>query len=270
MPELPEVETVRSGIAPWVVGPAVSSVAVRDRRLRWPVPENLHQTLHSRRFTRVDRRGKYLLLQSAAGCLLIHLGMSGRLCFLRDPKPPGRHDHVDVVFGEHGLLRYTDPRRFGCILWVPAGEQHPLLSRLGPEPFDASFNGRYLWERARNRRLAVKALIMDASVVVGVGNIYANEALFEAGIDPFRMAGRVSRQRYDRLVDAIRSVLRSAIDAGGTTLRDFVDSEGRPGYFEQSLRVYARAGQPCPRCALPLRVHRLAQRATYVCHTCQR
>jgi formamidopyrimidine-DNA glycosylase len=252
-----------------VVGATVTATVVRDHRLRWPVPADLATTLYGASFERVDRRGKYLLFQSQAGRLLVHLGMSGRLCFLRDPPEPGRHDHVDLVFGSHGLLRYTDPRRFGCMLWLPAGEDHPLLAKLGPEPFGPDFDAAYLQQRAAGRRVPVKALIMDASVVVGVGNIYASEALFEAGIDPRCAAGLISVSRYAVLVSAIRTVLESAIRAGGTTLRDFVDSAGRPGYFEQALKVYGRADRPCTRCGAPIRVYRLAQRSTYACAACQ-
>jgi len=269
MPELPEVETVRAGVTPWVVGQVVTTTVVRDQRLRWPVPADLATTLRGVRFERVDRRGKYLLFQTQGGCLLVHLGMSGRMCFLRNAPEPGRHDHVDLVFGEHGILRYTDPRRFGCVLWLPAGYVHPLIAKLGPEPFDPTFDAEYLQRRAAGRRIPVKALIMDGSVVVGVGNIYASEALFEAGIDPQRAAGQISLTEYAALVSAIRAVLDAAIRAGGTTLRDFVDSEGRPGYFEQALRVYGRAGMACTRCGAPICVYRLAQRSTYACAGCQ-
>ncbi|TCO81424.1 DNA-(apurinic or apyrimidinic site) lyase [Plasticicumulans lactativorans] len=271
MPELPEVETTRRGIAPHLLGRRVLDVVVREPRLRWPVTAALAEGLCGQTVTAVTRRGKYLLLGNDRGHALLHLGMSGSLRILPADAPVGRHDHLDLVLEGGRCLRLTDPRRFGAALWAgPAPFEHPLLRALGPEPFDARFDAAYLRTQAQGRRAAVKTFIMDSHVVVGVGNIYASEALFLAGIHPQRAAGRVSHERYGALVEAIREVLTQAIEAGGTTLRDFVGSEGRPGYFRQSLRVYERAGAPCRRCGTPLRAVRLGQRSSYYCPHCQR
>lgn len=271
MPELPEVETTRRGIAPHLLGRTIARVIVREPRLRWPVPPEFGANLEAQVIERVERRGKYLLLGNALGFALLHLGMSGSLRILPASTPPGRHEHLDLLLDDGLCLRLTDPRRFGAALWAgPAPFEHPLLRALGPEPFDARFDAAYLRTQAQGRRAAVKTFIMDSHVVVGVGNIYASEALFLAGIHPQRAAGRVSHERYGALVEAIREVLTQAIEAGGTTLRDFVGSEGRPGYFRQSLRVYERAGAPCRRCGTPLRAVRLGQRSSYYCPHCQR
>ncbi|NLO81185.1 MAG: bifunctional DNA-formamidopyrimidine glycosylase/DNA-(apurinic or apyrimidinic site) lyase [Xanthomonadaceae bacterium] len=270
MPELPEVETTRRGIAPYVEGRRVRTVVVREPRLRWPVPAELSQ-LHGQTVISLERRGKYLLFRTAAGAMIMHLGMSGSVRVLLSPQPPRRHEHVDIVMEDGALLRYQDPRRFGCILWT-AGDplRHPLLRDLGPEPLGPGFGGDHLHRLSRGRRSPVKTFLMDAQVVVGVGNIYANEALFRAGILPSRPAGRISRERYQRLAAAVQEVLRAAIAAGGTTLRDFIDSDGKPGYFSQELHVYGRAGEPCTGCGEPVRLSRLGQRATYYCPRCQR
>ncbi|WJW75753.1 bifunctional DNA-formamidopyrimidine glycosylase/DNA-(apurinic or apyrimidinic site) lyase [Thiohalobacter sp. IOR34] len=271
MPELPEVETTRRGLAPHLAGRRVRSVTVRQRRLRWPVPRALERELPGQRLGELRRRGKYLLLESTAGTVILHLGMSGSLRLLPCDAPPGPHDHLDIALDDGRCLRFTDPRRFGTVLWTRRPpERHRLLAGLGPEPLGPDFDGDYLYRRSRGRRLAVKPFIMDSKVVVGVGNIYANEALFLAGIHPARPAGRIGQQRYRRLADAIREVLTAAIAAGGTTLRDFVDGDGRPGYFQQTLRVYGRGGRPCPRCGTPIRETRLAQRSTFYCPRCQR
>ncbi|KAB7627356.1 bifunctional DNA-formamidopyrimidine glycosylase/DNA-(apurinic or apyrimidinic site) lyase [Alkalilimnicola sp. S0819] len=273
MPELPEVETTRRGVAPHVLGRAVVEVRVREPRLRWPVPPELAEGLTGQRIQAVERRGKYLLFATAAGTLLLHLGMSGSLRVLPHWEAPARHAHVDLGF-EHGhWLRYTDPRRFGSLhWWLGDPLQHPLLAHLGPEPLaeEGGFDGAWLYARAKGRRVSVKALLMDSRTVVGVGNIYANEALFLAGIRPDRAAGRISRARYERLAQTVREVLARAIEAGGTTLRDFTSGEGKPGYFAQQLHVYGRGGQPCPRCGDALREQRLGQRATTWCPRCQR
>lgn len=271
MPELPEVETTRRGIGPLIAGAEVTDVVVRDHRLRWPVPGDLAAQLRGRSVRSLDRRAKYLLLRMDDPTLIIHLGMSGSLQLVCDDRAPGRHDHVDLLFSGGQVLRYTDPRRFGSF-HVTAGEpaDHPLLARLGPEPLEAAFTGDWLYRRSRGRRQAVKAFIMDAATVVGVGNIYAAEALFRAGVHPARPAGRVGPARYGRLAEAVREVLADAITAGGTTLRDFVDGGGRPGYFRQSLYVYGRAGEPCPACGRPLRLIRVGQRSTCYCTRCQR
>lgn len=271
MPELPEVETIRRGLAPHLRGRAINRVVVRERRLRWPIPADLEALLQRQVIQDIRRRGKYLLMETGRGTALWHLGMSGSLRLLPTNQIPGKHDHVDILLDPALCLRYHDPRRFGSLLW--AGESpftHPLLRSLGPEPLGDDFDGDTLHRTGRGRVVAVKNLIMDSRVVVGVGNIYANEALFLAGIRPDRSAGKISRSRYRRLAGAIRAVLTEAIAQGGTTLRDFVDGEGRPGYFSQSLRVYGRAGLTCERCASSIRVQQLGQRATYFCPGCQR
>ena len=269
MPELPEVETTRRGILPHVKARQVEQVIVRQPRLRWPVSAEIFQlagqTLHD-----VTRRGKYLLLHFSRGVALVHLGMSGSLRVLQAPQAPAAHDHVDVVFTGGTTLRYHDPRRFGAWLWANGPvELHPLLASLGPEPLEDGFSGEYLFTRSRGRKAPVKMFLMDSHVVVGVGNIYANEALFMAGILPSRAAGRVSRERYERLAAAVREVLAYSIQQGGTTLRDFVGGDGKPGYFQQTLRVYGRGGEPCRGCGENLRETRLGQRATVFCKFCQ-
>lgn len=270
MPELPEVETTRRGIAPHVVGRRVEALVVRERRLRWPIPKGLEARLRHRILRRLDRRAKYLLFGFDGGTLIVHLGMSGSLRVVEPGTPAGKHDHVDLVFEGDKALRLTDPRRFGAVLWSEGPpEAHPLIASLGPEPLSDEFNGRYLYESSRGRRTPVKNFLMDGRVVVGVGNIYANEALFEAGILPKRAAGRIGRERYDRLAEAVKAVLEAAIRQGGTTLRDFVGSDGRPGYFAQELQVYGRAGEPCPRCAGPIVAIRVGQRSTFYCSRCQ-
>lgn len=272
MPELPEVETTRRGIAPHVRGATLMGAIVRQPQLRWPVPVETLQGLAGVRIEEVERRAKYLLLRTTAGTVLIHLGMSGSLRVLDAATPPSAHDHVDLLLTDGQCLRLRDPRRFGCVLWLGASadESYPLLAGLGPEPLDPGFDGDYLYRRARGRRRAVKEFLMDGRIVVGVGNIYANEALFEAGIHPRRPAGRISRARYRRLAEAIGRVLRNAIDQGGTTLRDFTDAAGAPGYFRIALVAYGRGGEPCPRCDTPLRAIRQGQRATVYCPHCQR
>jgi formamidopyrimidine-DNA glycosylase len=271
MPELPEVETTRRGIEPHVCGHRIKQLLVRQRQLRWPVPRQLEQVLAGQRIERVERRGKYLLLSVGQGTLIIHLGMSGSLRVLATDAPAGPHDHIDLLLDTSRRLRYTDPRRFGAWLWTDkAVEQHPLLKKLGPEPLSDAFNADYLYSRSRGRKVAVKSFIMNSHVVVGVGNIYANEALFRAGIHPARSAGRIGRQRYQRLAEAIKSVLTDAIRQGGTTLRDFVGGEGKPGYFRQRLQVYDRRDAPCRRCATAIRETRIGQRSSFYCPACQR
>lgn len=271
MPELPEVETVRRGIEPHVVGRRFAQVRVHDARLRWPVPADLAAVLHQRRVERATRRAKYLVLELDSGDrLLIHLGMSGRLRVLTAPAPPARHDHVDLHLDDGALLRFHDPRRFGAVLlWPRDAATHPLLESLGPEPFDPVFDGDYLHARARGRRVAVKHFIMDGQVVVGAGNIYASEALFRAGIRPSRAAGRVSRREYARLATTVREVLDAAIVQGGTTLRDFAGANGESGYFQQDLYVYGRDGLPCRACATRIERRVIGQRSSFFCPTCQ-
>ena len=271
MPELPEVETTRRGIAPHVVGRRVLAVTVRNGRLRRPVPAALRRDLPGQVIETVRRRGKYLILDAGAGSVIIHLGMSGSLRLVSCGEPPGPHDHVEFRLEDRRCLRLRDPRRFGLVLWTRRDPlRHPLLRELGPEPLEPGFDGDYLFGRTRGRRVAIKPFLMDGRVVAGVGNIYANEALFRAGIHPARAAGRIGRSRCHRLAEAVREVLREAIAAGGSTLRDFTDGEGRPGYFSHRFRVYGRAGEPCPRCGRPLRHCILGQRATYYCGRCQR
>jgi formamidopyrimidine-DNA glycosylase len=243
---------------------------VREPRLRWPVPDQLALVLTGQAIRAVDRRAKYLLFRTATGTLLVHLGMSGSLRMVDPDVAPGRHDHIDVLLEGGSCLRYHDPRRFGCFLWLIPGEIHPLLRDLGPEPLSAEFDGQFLYRRSRGRKGPIKNFVMDGKVVVGVGNIYANEALFLSGIRPTRPAGRISLARYRRLADVIKQVLTSAIEQGGTTLRDFVGGDGRPGYFAQQLLVYGRAGQPCKCCGASLRELRLGQRSSVYCVTCQR
>lgn len=268
MPELPEVETTRRGIAPHVVGQTVARVLIREPRLRWPVPDALRRRLPGQTILAVERRAKYLLLHTARGTVLLHLGMSGSLRIVPRENPPGKHDHVDLVLADGNCLRLRDPRRFGALLWTDDPLHHPLLASLGPEPWDLPRD--YLCECARGRKQAVKSFIMDSRIVVGVGNIYANEALFESGIRPTRAAGKVSRACYERLTEAITTVLDAAIRHGGTTLRDFFNSEGKPGYFRMNLKVYGRAGEPCVNCGAALKSLRVGQRASYYCPRCQR
>ena len=271
MPELPEVETTRRGIAPHVTGRRVVRVDVYDPRLRWPVPADLDACVRGRTIDRVDRRSKYLLLRLGTAALLVHLGMTGTLRVYRDPPPRGRHDHVDIVLDDGTLLRYRDPRRFGAMLWIAsANEGHPLLAALGPEPFDAAFDADYLWRTTRTRRTSIKLVLMDNRVVTGVGNIYANEALFRAGIRPAARASRLSKARLARLVDAVRDVLRAAIAKGGSTLRDYVGSDGAAGYFQLDYFVYGRAGSPCRICRASIRRSRIGQRSSFHCPQCQR
>ncbi len=271
MPELPEIETARAGLAPLLTGQVLRGARVRESRLRWPVPADLSDLLCGQRIDLVARRGKYLLLHLRRATIVIHFGMSGSLRVAPADAAAGKHDHVDFVLEDERVLRFHDPRRFGSIHWHPgpAGE-HFLLAHLGPEPLQGEFDGDWLFHRSRRRRIAVKAFVMDSRTVVGVGNIYAGEALFLAGIHPGRSAGRVSRARYAALVKAIREVLSDAIAAGGTTLRDFVNADGRPGYFARRLRVYGRKGEPCEQCRKPIKSRRIGGRTSYFCSTCQR
>jgi formamidopyrimidine-DNA glycosylase len=271
MPELPEVETTRRGIAPHLVERTITSVIVRESRLRWPIPAELPELLAETYIKNVDRRAKYLLLRTDKGTIILHLGMSGSLRITQIHTDPRKHDHVDFMLDSQRILRLHDPRRFGCLLWTSDDPlQHPLLVNLGPEPLTDQFDGQYLYDRSRQRQMPVKSFIMDNQVVVGVGNIYANEALHWAGIHPLRAAGRISLARYQKLATGIRTVLADAIIAGGTTLRDFTDGDGKAGYFRQQLRVYGRARSACLQCGETISHQVLGQRATYFCHICQR
>ncbi len=271
MPELPEVETTRRGILPWLQGKKIMKVVVREPRLRWPISTELAPELAGQTVTAVDRRGKYLLMRTRKGTVLIHLGMSGSLRLAVVGEPLKKHDHVDFILASGRCLRYHDPRRFGCILWVEGNDaaRHPLLAELGPEPLSSEFTGDYLLAKAEGKTAPVKALIMDSQVVVGVGNIYANEALFAAGIEPARKAGTLTIDRCEALVREIKTVLDRAINVGGTTLRDFVGGDGKPGYFAQTLQVYGRGGQTCVNCMTPLKETRQGQRTTVYCPRCQ-
>ncbi|WP_043696307.1 bifunctional DNA-formamidopyrimidine glycosylase/DNA-(apurinic or apyrimidinic site) lyase [Luteibacter sp. 9133] len=269
MPELPEVETTRRGIAPHLEGRRVTGVVLRRPDLRWPIPPEISSLLPGQVIEAVDRRAKYLLLRTQAGTALFHLGMSGMLRVLLPDTPVGKHDHVDLMLESDRVLRFTDPRRFGALLWQMPGETHALLEGIGPEPLTDAFDGDVLWRLSRGRSAAVKTFIMDNAVVVGVGNIYASEALFAAGIDPRRAAGKVSRERYAKLASEIKRILAYAITRGGTTLRDFLAPDGAPGYFFQELFAYGRAGEPCRTCTTPIKVVTLGQRASFYCPTCQ-
>lgn len=270
MPELPEVETTRRGIEPRVVDQIIQKIIIRDSRLRWPIPSSLPDILPGLMFSRVQRRGKYLLFSTTRGTLIMHLGMSGNLRVVSASTPIQKHDHFDILFESNICLRFHDPRRFGSILWTEADpQQHRLLRGLGPEPFSSEFNADYLYNRSRLRKISVKQFIMDSKIVVGVGNIYANEALFVAHIRPTRAAGRISQIRYLKLASSIKQVLGAAVKLGGTTLRDFTDADGQPGYFSQHLNVYAREGKTCPRCKTNIKMIRQGQRATYYCPACQ-
>jgi len=271
MPELPEVETTRRGILSHVRHHRVERVIVREPRLRWPVPPELPAMLEGQTINDVQRRAKYLLLPTDNGTLMIHLGMSGCLRILPANTPVMKHDHIDLLLETGNLLRLTDPRRFGAMLWTcEAIHDHPLIEALGPEPLSPLFTGETLYQQSRNRKQAIKTFIMDNHIVVGVGNIYANEALFKAGIRPDRPAGRISLARYQRLELAIRDVLSRAIEQGGTTLRDFVGGDGKPGYFRIELAMYGRAGEPCTACGTAIREVRLGNRSTCFCPQCQR
>nr|WP_300315125.1 bifunctional DNA-formamidopyrimidine glycosylase/DNA-(apurinic or apyrimidinic site) lyase [Halomonas sp.] len=282
MPELPEVETTRRGIAPHVEGREVREVIVRESRLRVPVPDDLSERLVGSRIGTIARRAKYLKLPIVSeavidgcgatekGTLLWHLGMSGSLRIVPLGELPGKHDHVDLVLEDGMILRYRDPRRFGFVDWLRQDQGgDPRLNRLGPEPLSEAFDGSRLFDLSRGRKMAVKPFLMDNAIVVGVGNIYASEALFMAGIDPRRAAGRISQERYDALAAAAKEVLAAAIAQGGTTLRDFVSGKGEPGYFVQKLRVYGRDGQPCQQCGAELKRVTLGQRASVFCPHCQ-
>lgn len=269
MPELPEVETSRRGIAPWIEQQRIVNVTVRERRLRWPIPNALEDKLTGQVVNRIRRRAKYLLFETDNGTAILHLGMSGSVRIIDPDEPGGKHDHVDIRFDNGKALRFRDPRRFGSLLWTDDVETHPLLRDLGPEPLGADFDGLYLWEKAHARRVAIKPFIMNAKIVVGVGNIYASECLFIAGIHPKRRAGRISKVRMLALANAIRAVLQRAIEAGGTTLRDFHGGDGEPGYFQQQLDVYGRANKLCRRCENEISMVVLGQRSTFYCKRCQ-
>ena len=270
MPELPEVETTCRGIAPHIEGRSVLCVIVRQPKLRWPVPDTLSDLLSGQTIQKVTRRAKYILIKTSNGTVLIHLGMSGSLRIMTADQEPKKHDHIDFILNENVVLRFNDQRRFGAVLWTnePIAE-HTLLKELGPEPLLEEFTGQLLYTVSRNKKVPVKTFIMDSHVVVGVGNIYANEALFMAGVLPLQPAGTLILEQYEKLVECIKVILHHAITQGGTTLRDFVNEDGKPGYFKQQLKVYGRNGLPCVNCQSLLIEVRLANRSTVFCQTCQ-
>ncbi len=270
MPELPEVETTRCGVKPHLENQQITALIVRQPKLRWPVPDDLASLIEGKQIRVVNRRGKYLLIELDNGAVMIHLGMSGSLYIVSADQSAAYHDHVDIQLSSGMALRLTDPRRFGSVLWQPAGTTHELLAKLGPEPLSEQFAADYLQQCCQGRKQAIKQLIMDSHVVVGVGNIYANEALFSAGIHPKRAAGKISKERLSRFVGEIKKVLSRAIEQGGTTLKDFVGGDGKPGYFKQELQVYGRGGEACVTCDATLKEIRLGQRSTVYCGECQR
>ncbi|PHS72423.1 MAG: DNA-formamidopyrimidine glycosylase [Cycloclasticus sp.] len=271
MPELPEVETTRRGIAPHVEGKKVIKVIVRQPKLRWPISPEISTLLPGLTIKRVKRRAKYLLIETEKGTLIIHLGMSGSLRVINANILPEKHEHIDIIFNDNKCLRYKDPRRFGCLLWTSTPiQQHKLIQHLGPEPLSDAFDLANFYPKAKSKKVAIKRLIMDGHIVVGVGNIYASEALFLSGIHPKRTANNISKTRLSNLVIAIKDILAQAIEQGGTTLKDFVNSEGKPGYFQQTLNVYGRAKQPCTHCKTPIKQIVIGQRSTFYCPQCQR
>ena len=271
MPELPEVETTRCGIAPHIEQNIISKVIVRNRNLRWPIPTGLNKKLSQQKINSVTRRAKYLLINTDTGTLIIHLGMSGSLRILSSDEAIEKHDHFELQFEDGICLRLRDPRRFGCVLWEKNDpSSHKLLVNLGPEPLEKNFNSALLFEKSRKRKTTIKQFIMDAKVVVGVGNIYASESLFLAGINPKRLAGKITKKNAQDLTKAIKQILKLAIKQGGTTLKDFRSSDGKPGYFQQKLRVYDRKDQPCLKCKKPIKHIVLGQRSTFYCSNCQK
>ena len=270
MPELPEVETTLRGIEPHVLNLPIERISIRESKLRWKVPKkDLEKNLLGNYFSSIKRRAKYLILNSKKGSLLIHLGMSGSLRILFEEVKPQKHDHIDIVFKNNCLLRFTDPRKFGSFLWSKDPEVHPLLKDLGPEPLGNSFSGEYLFQVSRKRKVTLKNFIMNAKVLSGVGNIYASEALFLAGIRPQKRAGNISRKQYDLLAFSIKELLQNSIDKGGTTIKDFVGGDNKPGYFKNELMVYGRTGKACKKCSSYLKEIRLSQRSSVYCPKCQ-
>lgn len=270
MPELPEVETTLRGIKPHILAKKVTNVIVRQKQLRWPIPDDIKNNLYNNEPISLIRRGKYIIIKFTSGDLIIHLGMSGRLRILHAYQEPEKHDHVDIEFlNKSVILRYTDPRRFGSILWCQDGLQHPLLAKLGVEPLASEFNADYLYKIAKTKTMPIKSFIMDSKIVVGVGNIYATEALFATQIHPQTPAKLITLEKMQYLVDTIKNVLQDAIVQGGTTLKDFLSSDGKPGYFVQKLQAYGRSGKPCFKCKTTLRSLKIGQRTTSFCPNCQ-
>jgi len=274
MPELPEVEVTRRGIAPQLVGQRIDTAVVRNKNLRWPIPAHLPKTVAGLTIRDVNRRGKYLLIDCGLGFLLLHLGMSGSLRLLAADVAAQKHDHFDLILANHTRLRLKDPRRFGAVLWLPGdlqnALQHPLLAHLGPEPLTAAFTGKALHDAIRGRKVHIKIALMNSRIVVGVGNIYASEALFGAGIHPDTAAGKIGLVRCEKLAQTIKTILQAAIQAGGSSLRDFVGSDGNPGYFQQNYFVYGRGGEPCRKCGASIKQITQGQRSSFYCPRCQR
>ena len=271
MPELPEVEVTCRGIKPHLVKQYITNVTVRNPSLRWPIPDNLKRILIGLRISTVTRRGKYLLIDCGKGTLILHLGMSGSLLVQQIKAPPQKHDHFDLTLDNNMILRLRDPRRFGAVLWTTNDVKcHPLLIHLGPEPLKSTFNGAFLYKNTRSRNASIKETLMNNRVVVGVGNIYANEALFQAGINPRVAACKIGLNRYERLVSVIKKILKIAISAGGSSIRNFVNSDNNPGYFQQQYWVYKRTGEPCQKCGNIIRQIKLGQRSSFYCPSCQK
>jgi formamidopyrimidine-DNA glycosylase len=270
MPELPEVETTLRGISPHIKNQTVHQVIIRQPKLRWTIPAELPQLIEQQTLLSLSRRAKYLLLHFETGTLLIHLGMSGSLRVITENTPPAKHDHFEIVFAHNKSIRLTDPRRFGAVLWLGKNpESHPLLSKLGPEPLGTEITANYLYQKSRAKKVSIKQFLMNQSIVTGIGNIYCTEALYTAGISPVRSAGNISLKRYQKLLATIQEILTLAIEQGGTTLHDFVGSDGKPGYFKQKLSAYGRAGLPCSICQQALSEIKQAQRTTVYCSRCQ-
>ena len=271
MPELPEVETTCKGISPHIENNVISKVIVRNRSLRWPIPTGLNKKLTGQKITSVTRRAKYLLINTKIGTLIIHLGMSGSLRILSIDEVIEKHDHFELQFKDGVCLRLRDPRRFGCVLWEKNDPfKHKLLINLGPEPLDKEFNAELLFDKSRKRKTTIKQFIMDAKMVVGVGNIYASESLFLSGINPQKLAGKITKKNASDLAAAIKKILKQAIKQGGTTLKDFRSSDGKPGYFQQKLKVYDRKDEPCVKCKKQIKQIILGQRSTFYCSHCQK
>lgn len=268
MPELPEVETVRRGIRPHIEGQVIEGIKVRNPHLRWKVPTDLATKILGERVLGLERRGKYILWTLEHGTLIWHLGMSGVMRVLSKDTPHEKHDHIDVLFNKV-MIRFTDPRRFGCLLYIETGQIHPLLASLGPEPLSLEFSVEYLAKKLKKTNRVIKAAMMDSHVVVGIGNIYASEALFLAGIHPQKIASNLTKAEITKLIEAIRHTLDKAIQAGGTTLKDFKQSDGKPGYFAQALQVYGRDKEFCYICKTPIQKIIIGQRSTYFCQKCQ-
>jgi formamidopyrimidine-DNA glycosylase len=270
MPELPEVETSCRGIAPHLQQQTIRKITIRQAQLRWPIPNDTNDVFQQQVISHVRRRGKYILLTTPVGTLILHLGMSGSVRVLPLDTPITKHDHVDIELNNGFCLRYNDPRRFGCLLWTHDNAlQHPLLKTLGPEPLENDFTAEYLYVKTRQRKVCIKQLLMNGKIVVGVGNIYANEALFNSGIRPTKSAKRLTRQQCATLVLQVKQVLQKAITAGGTTLKDFTQADGKPGYFKQQLQVYGREAETCLHCHTPIKQITISNRSSFYCPQCQ-